>query len=166
MEAVATPLDRKLGSNAAADIRTLSHGIADAVLTSPVRCGYAYLCIGARTDYAGTSGPISICPDIAESFCQAILGLSSNLLAQKFETYNLLGAEAALDVKSRKADEMRARVVEMLQVSISTYFIFLLPLLTDTFCIRLCLWWPRARRLFGLAPQNLPRKQSHSPRMA
>lgn len=125
-----TELNRKLGPHATADIRTLSNEMADAILNSPERCGFAYFAIGAKTDYVVTTRPIDIISEYSRGFCEAVLGMPAEVLAWKFETYNLQGAQAALDMRPGKAETMRARVAELLQNSLSASFIHLFLLYT------------------------------------
>lgn len=111
---------RKVGQHATADIRTVTKCIVDATSTLPERAGYAFLCFGAKTDYAGSAAPVDIMPDCIRGFCEQILRHSPELIALKLETFLLKGGQAALEVKETKQKDLRSMVTDLLRISFRT----------------------------------------------
>lgn len=115
---------RKLGIQAAADVRTVGTNIIDATKKLHDRAGYTFISFGAKTDYHTLARPTAIIPEAAEGFCEQVFGMGPDIFALRLETFLLHGGKAALEVEMKEArtDVLRASVREQLRISFGMSF--------------------------------------------
>lgn len=126
---------RKMGIQAAADVRTVGTNIIDATKKLHDRAGYTFITFGAKTDYHTLAKPTAIIPEIAEGFCESVFGMGPDIFAFRLETFLLHGGKAALEteMKDAKADSLRALVREQLRISFGTFHLSFPMLLNYSF---------------------------------
>ena len=71
---------RKLGGDAAADVRTTVSNVVETTSTLPDRAGYAVMAFGAKTDYGSGARCFDLVPEPLVGFCESTLGMSPSLL--------------------------------------------------------------------------------------